>query len=521
MPMNKKIIIVFFLLGFVLLIIPAVLKPWQFPSDDSFFYLQVAHNIVAGHGSTFNNITTTNGYHPLWMGICIALAFIADNDKLILLHLVIIFQAILTLLISYIFYKISNKLSIRNFCVSIPILAGYFLSIGNYGSEAHINGLMHFIAILFIIKNESLNIKTSLLLGLVLALIFLARLDNVFFIAMILLYYGFINVNKKANLKYIIVAGFVGIIMVLPYFLFNYINWGHIVPISGAIKSIFPKMTFDLNSLGVFGQVVTFAVLVCYLMLFKLKLKSETKNLLLILSLSSLISSLYVVIFTDHHTNWAWYYVSGVITILFFLPLILDKIESKLSLGIKFQFVTFVIALILMIFSISRSWSEYFNPEARGFNPFQFKSINNCRWSISVGKWLKENLPADSRILIYEWPGMIAYFSDMKIVPIDGLMNDFAFQNDLIKYGIEEYIKLKNLEYFIAPYELFSQKLMGYENYFRSDGKLEFRLYSSLYRKNVGSICVDDLELIVKFDEVIQCDGIPKIAMWKFRKDRN
>ena len=47
--------------------LPALMKPEQFMHDDSYFYLQVAHNIAQGNGSTFHGITPTNGYHPLWL----------------------------------------------------------------------------------------------------------------------------------------------------------------------------------------------------------------------------------------------------------------------------------------------------------------------------------------------------------------------------------------------------------------------------------------------------------------------
>ena len=40
-----------------LYLLPAQLAPRRFPTDDSFFYLQVACNVVAGHGSTFNTVT--------------------------------------------------------------------------------------------------------------------------------------------------------------------------------------------------------------------------------------------------------------------------------------------------------------------------------------------------------------------------------------------------------------------------------------------------------------------------------
>ncbi|RME22092.1 MAG: hypothetical protein D6798_16635, partial [Deltaproteobacteria bacterium] len=41
--------------------------------DDSFYYLEIARNIAAGRGSTFDGLQPTNGYHPLWMAICVKL----------------------------------------------------------------------------------------------------------------------------------------------------------------------------------------------------------------------------------------------------------------------------------------------------------------------------------------------------------------------------------------------------------------------------------------------------------------
>ncbi len=515
-PKIEQFILVFSIIAILLFVLPSQLKPWQYPSDDSFFYLQVAYNINEGYGSTFNTITTTNGYHPLWMVLCIILGKISGNDKILLLQFVFIFQVLLFILIAYLFRKTCRTLDIRNYYISLPLLATYFLAIGNYASEAHINGVMHFLLAYYFVRFKVLNINNAILLGVIITFLFFARLDNIFLIISVLISYSFGIKFKWENFKNIIIAGTLSLILVTPYLYFNYTKWGYFVPISGAIKSIFPDIVFDLNSLGSFGMIITFASILCFFFAFFVKIERDIRRVLFVFSLSTIISSIYIVCLTDHHTNWAWYYVSGVMTIAFFVPISLRYLADKLRISQKMQFFYITITTLLMLSGISRSWSEYFNPETRGFNPVQFRSINNCRWSINVGKWLDENLQPGSRILIYEWPGMIAYFSNMKLVPIDGLMNDFQFQDELLKLGIEAYVKDKSIEYFIAPYELFSQVLMGYENYYRNDGKLEFKIYSSLHRKEVGMICVDDLELIVKFDEVINCDGIPKIALWKF-----
>ncbi len=41
--------------------------PFSLTFDDAFYYFGIARNVAHGHGSTFDGIDLTNGYHPLWM----------------------------------------------------------------------------------------------------------------------------------------------------------------------------------------------------------------------------------------------------------------------------------------------------------------------------------------------------------------------------------------------------------------------------------------------------------------------
>ncbi len=54
---------------------------WGMVFDDSFYYWEIARNVAAGQGSTFDGLNETNGYHPLWMLICAGLfALGLDGD---------------------------------------------------------------------------------------------------------------------------------------------------------------------------------------------------------------------------------------------------------------------------------------------------------------------------------------------------------------------------------------------------------------------------------------------------------
>lgn len=72
-----------FAFAFVLAWLPVEWTIGRFIYDDMFYYLRVAQHIVAGHGSTFDGVAPTNGYHPLWMMICVALALLLSGDMLV------------------------------------------------------------------------------------------------------------------------------------------------------------------------------------------------------------------------------------------------------------------------------------------------------------------------------------------------------------------------------------------------------------------------------------------------------
>ncbi len=65
--------------------------PFTLTFDDAYYYFEVAKNIAAGHGSTFDQINHTNGYHPLWMGLS-TLPFLAGLDGLAAVRSLLLLQ---------------------------------------------------------------------------------------------------------------------------------------------------------------------------------------------------------------------------------------------------------------------------------------------------------------------------------------------------------------------------------------------------------------------------------------------
>ena len=45
--------------------------PFALTFDDAYYYFGIARNVAEGHGSTFDRLNSTNGYHPLWLALAV------------------------------------------------------------------------------------------------------------------------------------------------------------------------------------------------------------------------------------------------------------------------------------------------------------------------------------------------------------------------------------------------------------------------------------------------------------------
>jgi len=83
-----------------------------FMRDDAYYYFKVAQNITQGLGSTFDGINLTNGYHPLWMVICIPIFALARFDLILPLRILLMVMAGLNAATAVLIYRITkNNLS--------------------------------------------------------------------------------------------------------------------------------------------------------------------------------------------------------------------------------------------------------------------------------------------------------------------------------------------------------------------------------------------------------------------------
>jgi len=99
-----------------------------FQRDDAYYYFKVAQNITEGFGSTFDRINPTNGYHPLWMLVCIPIFTLARFDLILPLRVLLMVIAGFNAATAVLIYRlIKNNLS-----EAVAIAAASYWAFGIY-----------------------------------------------------------------------------------------------------------------------------------------------------------------------------------------------------------------------------------------------------------------------------------------------------------------------------------------------------------------------------------------------------
>jgi hypothetical protein len=174
----------------------AMADPYAFPNhwfvrDDAYYYFKVAQNITEGHGSSFDGINTTNGYHPLWMLVCIPVFALARYDLVLPLRVLLMIIAVIHTATSLLLYRLVKS----HLSHAAAILAAVFWSFNPYiHATVYKMGLETPIAAFFVLftiyrlskfesewRKDQISLRKIALIGLIAALAMFSRLDLVFF----------------------------------------------------------------------------------------------------------------------------------------------------------------------------------------------------------------------------------------------------------------------------------------------------------------------------------------------------
>ncbi|RME57493.1 hypothetical protein D6779_08590 [Candidatus Parcubacteria bacterium] len=460
-----------------------------FIPDDAGYYFKTAINIYNGLGSTFDGINITNGYHPLWMLFCTGAAFFSSKPATHLYWVLFINLIIVVLL---------NIQLIRMY---IETLGLYFIALllwlinwSYYGSITVLSGLetgIYLLSLLFtidwMIKLDIENKFQLFLMGILLALTFLARTEAVLFLPIFGGYFwariscGDTFLQRiKTTIPALTIVGIPFIALTIPYLLWNYQLMGHFQQISGLTKDLWAEkqsiwgITAVLYYLKMFISPIAFQPIFAlagsytsyglinslpvllflfggYLFLRQKGQLYRVKSLLILLLYALTIAVYYFLSYGRLTRYWHLSVIFISIQIMFVFGL--QAIFQKLSFKYKPSF----ILLLVIIGGIYFFQIPYFRYKFA--HDYNYHFIAPVYYQKEITEWINTNLPPDAVVGVWN-AGYVGYFAERRIVNLDGLING----RELFEYvrdgrGIEQYILDNRIEYisdyfFGVPYPL-------------------------------------------------------------------
>lgn len=458
--------------------------------DDAFYYFEIAENFTSDYMITFDDLSPTNGFHPLWLFSIIPIFFLTSS-KFLAIHLVLTLSAFISGLGIYFLYKLLSLIDIKEkiklgLCSAYAFLPTFLLTPAGTmnGMETGLNLAVIILYLLFYIKafrwlrGHKLKVNHILFLilfGFITGLLFLARTDNTILILLTWLFLFFEIIRNKIWPKLYkgLVSIMTFILTVAPWILWNLITFGDVVQISA--KSV-PVTThrqvseqgwnvFDyfiqflqnsadsliylfgvlIRSKKEFEYLVILFIFMTILLFFIHKFKSfkfddKFRKNVFILAPVLLTPPIFLLIQTVRAVHLrAWYHFSIIPILLVSLGIILHIfLENKEKLSSWFLKLL-SISLISWIALASVTLIDHLN---------QSNLNSTASLRMEAIDYMNDTLPEET--LVGSWnAGMFGYFYENgNLINLDGVVNNEIFKNIKNK-TLKSYVLDKEIKYLV------------------------------------------------------------------------
>jgi hypothetical protein len=427
--------------------------PFSLTFDDAFYYFGIARNVAHGHGSTFDGIDATNGYHPLWMLMAVPVYALGMDGtpavRLLLVVQVICYGGALAL-IGWMAARLIDgwpRLWAKRpddagragtWCTAIVALALVAAAVDPFVAKVFVNGMESgvlvvldaaLLAVAVTWRGRMLTAGSSAsrwATGLLLALIVLARTDAVFLLAVM----GIWALAEARPLGREAVQPLVQLfalpaVTLVAYLVSNQVMFGIALQISGLTK----RAPLTLGRVGWAVVALVVAGLIArwgYRRSATRRARTRFGRVAEFTASTSWFASFCVLVVAYYQAfqaqQWLWYYCPVMLYALCLLVIgVADFAESALveaptSSPAKALLPVSAILLLPLLAAIVFETSQFAAPD---------------RYSIAVadrdaGEYIDGHLPRD--VVLASWDaGALGYYAHRPVINLDGVANSYEY----------------------------------------------------------------------------------------------
>lgn len=407
--------------------------------DDTFYYFKTALNVSRGLGSSFDGINPTNGYHPLWLGL-LALLFspFTQHDMVFLSRVVFTVQVLLVWLAGIVLSRLRDLGGARVLWpLSLAMINPFAAKILLCGQETALQLLMSSLVLGYwwSLRGSPDGYRPRQWVGLALLCVLatLSRLDTIFFCGIVLAMPLAVPSEREragglaARLRITAIGVTVLGLGLAPYLGFNLMKYGHLMPVSGAIK-----LTLSLDEIAPWWArlAVSIAAAGCMLVLWAGARRTRTPTMAVMVPLVG--AALVLVVY---NLGVRGEMSPGLVRIWYLEPYLLAAVVIG---GVCFASETPGRAVPVLVAALTAVWlvvsaaSWQYRVEPRSYS--LYSAAERC------SRWLEGHAGADA--IGASWDaGFSGAFTRRPVMNLDGLISSWEFKQNYLDRGkVDEFV---------------------------------------------------------------------------------
>lgn len=424
--------------------------------DDAFYYFGVARHIAIGDGSTFNSLDPTNGYHPLWLLLLVPIFAISDGRG----------AFVGVIILSGILYVLSGLLlrhlgSILQNPAIVSISAAPLLLVGAVGPTFWFTGMetglllttMLAVAVFFVrsdgLAAAALSTKKVALLGALIALMVLARLDAVFPAAILMLValWTWRQRPKAEFFRLTLGLALPPAVTLAVYLAANLVIFGTWLPVSGQAKAIGGA---DSPNFGIVYQFLTaplfvggtpswwgmLVVLVTPIALLIARRPFAASARMAAILMGGSILMIFYYALNSTWKLWPWYFYSAPLALALAAPALIDRLRIFRSRGTVIMMVTSIGVVTLAIANAAYlSGTEAIRGAWKENGPRLAEQLAGLR-------------PVDAPLAMGDRAGSLGFHLARPLVHLEGLVNSPEYLDALRNGSVDVFLKERRVAFY-------------------------------------------------------------------------
>jgi len=430
--------------------------------DDTYYFFQIAENVAKGRGPTFDGIHLTSGFQPLWLLSLVPVFWVCPDSLETAVRMGLTMQAGALFLAGLLIVSVLSRTFSWNVVLGVVIVytfSVFVVAVNGMETAIELLALAALFAFGFHAKvflGDSSAVGKKWLFGMLLGVVMLARLDTVFLGAAIMAFLTWpamtIPGRRLRNLAgpFAVFAG--ASLVVLPYLLYNHLTFGKMGPISGTLKSSFPhpspllawqalRSWVGLPKMAILFAILVFAVF--YLVWYLAVARKDTEHRdarfyfhtsMAVMACSILLHALHTILFMKW-AIWTWHFFPY---FLFASLAIAAPLERWIATRLGRATYGWAAAFLVLAGVLG----NFYRLTATG---------SEITWPIvsyRAALWAREHT-SPSDVFALKDTGNFGFFSQRRVINLDGVVNTLEFQDVLNARRLRAYFQENHVKYLV------------------------------------------------------------------------